>query len=49
MRPWQEFLLPKNVDLEEKRNGVIGSSASVSFCRSEVGVEKVIDLVGLVH
>ena len=43
MWPSQEFLLPKNVDLEEKRNGESGSSVDVSSCGSKVGVGKVID------
>ena len=36
-------MLPKNVNLEKKRNGKISSSVSVSFFRREVSVEKVID------
>ena len=39
----QEFLLPKNVDLEEKGSREVVSSVNVNFSGSEVGIGKVID------
>ena len=43
MWPSQEFLLPKNVDLEEKGSREVVSSVNVNFSGSEVGIGKVID------
>ena len=43
MWPSQEFLLPKNVDLEEKGSREVVSSVNVNLSGSEVGVGKVID------
>ena len=43
MCPSREFLLPKNVDLEEKESRKVVSSANVNFSGSEVGIGKVID------
>ena len=43
MWPSQEFLLPKNVDLEEKGSKEVVSSVNVNFSGCEVGIGKVID------
>ena len=43
MWPSQEFLLPKNVDLEEKGSREVVSSVNVNFSGSEVGIGNVID------
>ena len=39
--------VPKNVDLEEKGNGEIGSSVNVSFSGNEVGIDVIVE--GLVR
>ena len=43
MWPSQEFLLPKNVDLEEKGSRKFVSSVNINFSGSDVGIGKVID------
>ena len=43
MWPSQVFLLPKNIDLEEKGSREVVSSVNVNFSGSEVGIGKVID------
>ena len=45
MWPSQEFLLPKNVDLEKKGSREVVSSVSVSFSGSEDGIGNVVGLV----
>ena len=40
MRPSQEFLLPKNVDLEEKRNGVIVLVPALVFAEVKLVLRK---------
>ena len=39
----QEFLLPKNVDLEEKGRREVVSKVNVNFSGSEVGIGNMID------
>ena len=39
--------VPKNVHLEEKGNGEIGSSVNVSFSGNEVGIDVIVE--GLVR
>ena len=43
MWPSQVFLLPKNIDLEEKGSREVVSSVNINFSGSEVGIGKVID------
>ena len=43
MWPLQQFLLPKNEDLEEKGSREVVSNVNANFSGSEVGIEKVID------